>query len=55
MPRLLARTIQLCIHCRQPAGFWVSHDSSQTVGRPWCLSYCQHLDPGCYHLQPFNS
>jgi hypothetical protein len=54
-PRL-PRTIQLCIHCRHnPAGFWVSRGSSQTVRRPWCLSCCQDLDPGRYHVQPFDS
>ena len=54
--RLLPRTIQLCIHCRQsPAGFWVSRDSSQTARRPWCLSCCQHLDPARHHIQPFDS
>jgi len=54
-PRL-PRTIQLCIHCRHnPAGFWVSRNSSQTVRRPWCLSCCQNLDPGRYHAQPFGS
>ena len=53
---LLPRTIQLCIHCqRNPAGFWVSRDSGQTVRRPWCLSCCQNLDPGCCHVQPFDS
>jgi len=52
----LPRTIQLCIHCRHnPAGFWVSRNSSQTVRRPWCLSCCQNLDPGRYHVQPFAS
>jgi hypothetical protein len=55
-PRRLPRTIQLCIHCRRnPAGFWVSRNSSQTVRRPWCLSCCQNLDPGRYHVQPFDS
>jgi len=55
-PRRLPRTIQLCIHCRHnPAGFWVSRNSSQTVRRPWCLSCCQNLDPGRYHVQPFDS
>ena len=54
--KLLPRTIQLCIHCRRnPAGFWVSRDSGQTVRRPWCLSCCQNLDPGCCHVQPFDS
>jgi hypothetical protein len=49
-------TIQLCIHCQHnPAGFWVSRNSSQTVRRPWCLSCCQSLDPGCYHVRPFES
>ena len=56
VPRRLPRTIQLCIHCRHnPAGFWVSRNSSQTVRRPWCLSCCQNLDPGRYHVQPFDS
>ena len=55
-PRLLPRTIQLCIHCRHnPAGFWVSRSTGQTVRRPWCLSCCQDLDPGCHHVQPFDS
>jgi hypothetical protein len=55
-PRLLPRTIQLCIHCRQnPAGFWISRDTGHTVRRPWCLSCCQDLDPGRYHVQPFDS
>jgi hypothetical protein len=55
-PRLLPHTIQLCIHCRQnPAGFWVSRNRSQTVRRPWCLSCCQALDPGRYHVRPFDS
>ena len=49
-------SIQLCIHCRQnPAGFWVSHTSDQTVRRPWCLSCCQNLNPACYHVKPFDS
>ena len=53
--RLLPHTIQLCIHCRQnPAGFWVSHTSDQTVRRPWCLSCCQGLDPACHHIRPFD-
>ena len=55
MPRLLPHTIQLCIHCRHnPAGFWVSRDSDQTVRRPWCLSCCQDLDAACHHIQPFD-
>ncbi|HEY6310580.1 MAG TPA: hypothetical protein VIY52_07200 [Streptosporangiaceae bacterium] len=55
MPRLLPHTIQLCIHCRHnPAGFWVSRDSDQTVRRPWCLSCCQDLDPASYHVSPFD-
>jgi hypothetical protein len=34
-PRLRPHTVQLCIHCRHnPAGFWVSHTSDQTVRRP---------------------
>jgi hypothetical protein len=52
----LPHTIQLCIHCWQnPAGFWVSHSSGQTVRRPWCLSCCQNLDPACHHVKPFDS
>jgi len=55
-PRLLPHTIQLCIHCRHnPARFWVSQTSGQTVRRPWCLSCCQDLDPRRYHVQPFDS
>jgi hypothetical protein len=55
MPRLLPHTIQLCIHCRHnPAGFWVSRDSDQTVRRPWCLSCCQDFDPACHHIKPFD-
>ena len=55
MGRLLPHTIQLCIHCRHnPAGFWVSRDSDQTVRRPWCLSCCQDLDPACHHIRPFD-
>jgi hypothetical protein len=54
-PRLLSHTIQLCIHCRHnPAGFWVSRTSDQTVRRPWCLSCCQDLDPACYRITPFD-
>jgi hypothetical protein len=56
MPRLLPHTIQVCIHCqRNPAGFWVSRTSDQTARRPWCLSCCHQLDPGSYHLKPFDS
>ena len=55
-PRLLPRTIQLCIHCRQsPAGFWVSGPGAQTVRRPWCLSCCQELDRDLCHVTPFDS
>jgi len=54
--RLLPHTIQVCIHRRQnPAGFWVSPTSGQTVRRPWCLSCCQDLDPGRYLAKPFDS
>ena len=54
-PRLLPRTIQLCIHCQHnPAGFWVNHNGDQTVSRPWCLSCCQDLDPACHHVIPFD-
>jgi hypothetical protein len=49
------RTVQLCIHCRHnPAGFWVSHTTGQTARRPWCLSCCQQLDPGRYHVDPLD-
>ena len=55
-PRLVPHTIQLCTHCRHnPAGFWVSYTSGQTVRRPWCLSCCQDLDPRCYHIKSFDS
>jgi hypothetical protein len=54
-PRLLPRTVQLCIHCRQnPAGFWISHTNDQTARRPWCLSCCRDLDPACHHIKPFD-
>jgi len=54
-PRLRPRTLQLCIHCTQnPAGFWVSRTSDQTARRPWCLTCCQWLDPGRYHVIPFD-
>jgi hypothetical protein len=50
MPRLLPYTIQLCVHCRHnPAGFWVSRTSRQTVRRLWRLSCCQHPDPRSDH------
>jgi hypothetical protein len=56
VPGVLLHTIQLCIHCQHnPAGFWVSRDSDQTVRRPWCLSCCQDLDPSCHHITPFDS
>ena len=55
VPRLLPRTIQLCIHCQQrPAGFWVSRTSDQTVRRPWCLSCCQELDRYRCDMVPFE-
>jgi len=55
MPRLSPHTVQLCIHCRQnPAGSWVSRTRGLPARRPWCLSCCQHLDPGRYHLVPFE-
>jgi hypothetical protein len=55
-PRLRPRTLQLCAHCQHnPAGFWVSRTSDQTVRRPWCLSCCQWLDPDRYHVIPFDS
>ena len=51
-PRLLPHTLQLRTHCQQdPAGFWVSRNSGQTVRRPWCLSR-QHLDPRSDHTIP---
>jgi hypothetical protein len=43
--RLLPRTIQLCIHCREStAGFWISRKHGKTVRRPWCLSCCDCED-----------
>ena len=51
-PGLQPHTVQLCIHCRQvPAGFWVRRTCDQTVR---CLSCCQQLDPGRYHVVPFD-
>jgi hypothetical protein len=56
VPRLLPRTVQLCIHCRQnPAGFWVSQTGGQTVRRPWCLSCCQGLDRDRCDVVPFGA
>jgi hypothetical protein len=55
VPRLLPRTVQLCIHCRQnPAGFWVSRAGAQTVRRPWCLACCQELHPDRHDMVPFD-
>jgi hypothetical protein len=55
-PRLLPRTVQVCIHCQQnPAGFWVSHAGRQTVRRPWCLACRQQLHPDRYDVIPFDS
>jgi hypothetical protein len=54
--RLLPRTVQLCIHCRQnPAGFWVSATGAQTVRRPWCLACCQELPRSRHDVIPFDS
>jgi len=54
-PRLLPRTVRLCIHCLQnPAGFWVSGPGSQTVRRPWCLTCCQGLDRDRCAVIPFD-
>jgi hypothetical protein len=54
-PRLLPRTVLLCIRCREnTAGFWVSHSSGQTARRPWCLSCSQQLDPGYCAVMPFG-
>jgi hypothetical protein len=54
--RLLPRTVQLCIHCRQnPAGFWVSGRGDRTARRPWCLACCEGLDLGCCAVIPFDS
>jgi len=56
LPRLLPRTVQLCVHCRQnPAGFWVSRSGGQTVRRPWCLSCCQGLDQDRCDVLSFDS
>jgi hypothetical protein len=55
-PRLLPRTVQLCIHCRQnPAGFWVSGHRARTARRPWCLACCQGLDRDRCDVIPFDS
>ena len=53
--RLLPRTVQLCVHCRQsPAGFWVSRRGDQTVRRPWCLACCQELHRDLCDVIPFD-
>jgi len=53
---LMPRTVQLCTHCQQnPAGFWVSRNSGQTVRRPWCLACLQELDRGSCDVIPFDS
>jgi len=54
--RLLPRTVQLCVHCRQsPAGFWVSRRGDQTVRRPWCLGCCQELPRDLCDVISFDS
>jgi hypothetical protein len=54
--RLLPRTIQLCVRCRQnPAGFWISGRDARVARRPWCLSCCQCLDEGRYEVIPFGA
>jgi hypothetical protein len=55
-PGLMPRTVQLCTHCQQnPAGFWVSRGSGQTVRRPWCLACLPELDRGSCDVIPFDS
>jgi hypothetical protein len=47
VPRLLPRTVQLCIHCREsPAGFWVSRKNGK-VGRAW--GFRGRDPPACVH------
>jgi hypothetical protein len=56
VPRLLPRTVQLCICCRHnPAGFWISRNGARTVRRPWCLACCQELPRDRYDVIPFES
>jgi hypothetical protein len=51
LPRLRPRTVQLRIHCRQsPVEFWVTRNGGMPARRPWCLSCCQGLGPGRYHV-----
>jgi len=51
----LPHTVQRCIHCHQnPAGFWVSYSSGQTVRRPWCLSCCRAVDLDRCDVIPFD-
>jgi hypothetical protein len=53
MRRLLPHTIQLRTHCQQdPAGFWVSRNSGQTVRRLWRLPCCQQPGPRSDHAIP---
>jgi hypothetical protein len=48
------RTMQICIHCREnPAGFWVSGQTTSVTRRPWCLSCCQQLDRNHCAIAPF--
>ena len=55
-PRLLPRTVQLCIHCQHnPAGFWVSRTSATPARRPWCLTCCAGLDRGRHTVTPFDA
>jgi hypothetical protein len=55
VPRLLPRTVQLCVHCRHhSAGFWVSRTGARTVRRPWCLACCQELRRDRYAVIPFE-
>jgi hypothetical protein len=51
-----ARTVKLCIHCREnPAGFWVRRRNGKVAQRPWCLSCCEELDPGLCDVIPFGA
>ena len=53
--RLLPRTIQLCVRCREkPAGYWVSHRGDRTARRPWCVSCSHGLDWRDCDVIPFG-
>lgn len=54
-PRVLRRTIQVCIRCQEnPAGFWVSRQGGTVTRRPWCLACSAGLDRDRCEVIPFG-